>query len=260
MRVFILTDVEGIPDIFTMDEIDRAKSEYALVREKLTAWTIRTAELCRENGADEVSFLDGHAGGGNILDEKLPKWLHKRDLNGWSAMLKDGEIDCQIELGAHARAGTIGVFLDHTLNSREIFCYKINGREMSELSLHAALCGSFNVPVVGCIGDRAACEQAKTYIPEIVTGVVKTANERNVCAPAENPDAVIAQTVREALANYKNIAPMKIALPAELSVTYYRTDFCERVLHRCAETVTRADARTVTRTLTEIRHYNDFRF
>ena len=70
-------------------------------------------------------------------------------------LLQNGELDCQIELGAHARAGTLGGFLDHTITSKAWFSHKVNGMEMSELSLHALLCAQYAVPVIACIGDEA---------------------------------------------------------------------------------------------------------
>jgi len=96
-----------------------------------------------------------------------------------------------IELGAHARAGTLNGFLDHTINVKKWFCYTINGSEMNELAMQAIFCAQFGVPVIAYTGDEIACEQAKEYIPEIITGAVKRAVGRNQAYSYEDADQIL---------------------------------------------------------------------
>ncbi len=262
MNFFILTDVEGLPGILTLDQIDRTKPEYAAVRRILTDSINLAAAVAKEYGADKIWYLDGHGGGGNVLEDEVLPIARRVTINDWCEYLRTGAIDCQIELGAHARAGTIGGFLDHTLSSRAIFSIRVNGREYSELSLHAALCGAYDVPITGVIGDEAACRQAVEYVPGICCGVVKTADSRNVCTPVPEAEDVVRDTVSAALqaARAKTVLPMKIDLPAEIEITYYRTDYCEDALRRSGDTVRRIDARTLRRTVAELTDYYVFRF
>ena len=134
MNVFILTDMEGIAGIDNISQMEKGTPEYTVSCQKLEKSLNLTIGACFENGAQRVYYLDGHAGGGNINPESIDKRAVKCTVSEWQELLRDGDIDCQIELGAHARAGTIGGFLDHTLNSRENYYIKINGIEMSELS------------------------------------------------------------------------------------------------------------------------------
>lgn len=260
MKVFLLTDLEGIPGVNTIDQMERMSPPNMQAKEMLGQWINKTAAYCREFGANTVYYLDGHAGGGNVFEEQIDPTLIKCTIPDWVELLKKGEIDAQIELGAHARAGTLGGFLDHTISSREWFRYTLGGQEYSELALHAALCGVYGVPIVACIGDRAACEQAKEYIPKIVTGEVKVASCRNLCTDLPDPEGIVRETVKQALARYREIPPMQVSLPTTLELTYYRTDMCEKALSRAVGPVERPDARTLRKTLQKIETYADLKF
>ena len=67
MNVYILTDIEGIPGITTMDDIiprgTEAYERSCRMLEKTVNWVV---EACVENGAETIYYRDGHGGGGNI--------------------------------------------------------------------------------------------------------------------------------------------------------------------------------------------------
>ena len=260
MNVFLLTDVEGISAVTDIDFMDREGEKYLIARDELCHSINLAVEACFASGAETVYYLDGHGGGGNVYEERIDPRARTCTLDEWGQLLRDGKIDCQIELGAHARAGTLGGFLDHTISSKEIFSYRINGVEMSELSLHALFCGAYGVPIVACTGDETACRQAREYIPEIYVGAVKRATCRNLAVAYENADAVLADTVKRALANYCAVPAYRTELPLDVEITFYRSDMCEHALARCGETVERVGARTLRRRVEHLTSYNDLRF
>ena len=51
-------------------------------------------------------------------------------------------------IGYHAKAGTENAVLDHTISSSVVRSIRVNGIEMPELGLNAAIAGCFGVPVV----------------------------------------------------------------------------------------------------------------
>ena len=260
MNVFLLTDLEGIAGVDDIEYMDRSGEKYARARGYLTHTINLAAETCFACGAKTVSFLDGHGGGGNILEAEIDPRARRCSLAEWQALLREGRIDCQIELGSHARAGTLNGFLDHTLTSRQWFCHKVNGREMSELSLHALLCGRYGVPIAGCIGDETACAQAAEYIPGIRTGAVKKASCRNLAVTYPDADAILVRTVQEALKAYREIPLFGIPGPLTAEVTYYRTDMCDEAFARATPGTVRVDARTLRRTVEHLERYEDLRF
>ncbi len=260
MKVMLLTDVEGVAGVTRIDQMDRSSPLYEKTREALTHSINLAVNTAFEAGADTVYYLDGHAGGGNVYENMVDARAKKVTILEWETLLSEGMIDCQIELGAHARAGTIGGFLDHTLSSKIFFSHRVNGAEMSELSIHALICGAYNVPVVACIGDEAACKQAREYIPTIYTGAVKWATERNVATDYANADEILISTVKEALANYQAVEPYKIDEPVTVELTFYRTDWCEGAFKNCGDDVERVDARTLRRRVDTIKHYSQLKF
>ena len=178
-------------------------------------------------------------------------------------IMSEGKIDCVLYVGAHARAGTLGGFLDHTFNSKKIFEYRLNGEPCSELSYAATIFGCFNIHSVLCIGDKVACEQAKEYIPEIRTAIVKEGTERNLCYDLPNAEQIIKEAVADALKNYRNIPPYKLSFPITVQQTYYRTDMADLAyasLTAKGKPVERVDARTFRKTITEVNGYLDLRF
>lgn len=260
MNVFILTDLEGIPGVTSIDQMERGSTENLEAKRLLTHWLNKTAAYCREYGAEEIYYLDGHAGGGNINGSEVDPSLIQISLADWSRLMKEGRIDAQIELGAHARAGTLGGFLDHTISSKTIFSITFNGREYGELALHAVLSGAYGVPIVACIGDLAACEQAKEYIPEIKTAAVKVASCRNQCRDLPDVESIVREAVGSALKDYQSIPPFSLTLPAVIEQTFYRTDMCEAALKKHDDGVRRISARTLQKSVERIDSYYDLRF
>lgn len=110
------------------------------------------------------------------------------------------------------------------------------------------------MPCVLCIGDRVACEQAKEYIPETRTAVVKEGTERNLCHDLPNAEQIIREAVADALQNYRNIPIYKLSLPITVQQTTYRTDSTDLMYKAMMEKgrpVERLDARTLRMVVTE---------
>ena len=260
MNVFIMTDLEGIGKVTSIDYMDTSSRQYEVARKLLTEEINYVGKLCKKYGADNIYYLDGHGGGGNVYEDKIYDYLKKVDIATWQNLLKDGKIDCQIELGSHARAGTIGGFLDHTINSRQWFSYKVNQREYSELAMHVSVCSRYSVPIAAVIGDETACEQAKQYIKNIVTAPIKKADSRNKCVDKANAEQIIENAISAALANYKEIDLLHESFPAEIELTFYRTDMCEETMSMCECEFERVNARTLRKFVNEINSYDDLKF
>lgn len=260
MNVFLMTDLEGISNITDISFMDMESPKYKKSCGFLEDEVNLAVDTCFKYGADKVYYLDGHAGGGNISTAKIDSRAQKCSISDWQELLKNGKIDCMIELGAHARAGTILGFLDHTINSKKWFRHSVNGIEMSEASLHAIICGKYSVPVVALTGDETVCSQIKEYIPDIQVGAVKKALCRNKAEQYGNSKEIIANTIKNGLENYKNISIFKVKEPAEITLTFYRTDMCEDALENCGDEVKRPDARTLTKTVETITKYEDLKF
>ena len=265
MNIFIETDLEGIPGVNTMDDvIPRGTEAYERSCRKLEQTLNWVIDACFENGADTVYYRDGHGGGGNIKEGSIDPRAVGVDLDELKILLQEGKIDCHFNVGAHARAGTLGGFLDHTFKSRVIFELLLNGKPCSELSMLAALFGRYDIPTVLCVGDVVACEQAKEYIPEIRTAAVKQGTERNLCHDLPNVEQIIREATADALKNYRNIPPYKLSFPVTIQQTTYRSDMTDEHYARIMANgnprhVERVDARTLRRVATEANGFWDLR-
>ena len=246
MNILLITDLEGVPGVTDIEFVDTQNEKYQKAKEALTECINKTGEYCLRYGADKVYYFDGHGGPArnNVIEEKINPMLIKTDIEGWQELVRLGKIDACIELGSHARAGTTGGFLDHTINSRTVFTHKLNGKEQSELSLHAYFLSEYGVPTIACIGDKAACDQAKEYIPGIYTACVKIAEKRNQCTEVSEPYKVIEETVKSAMENTSKTHTITLTKPVTVEITYYRTDMCEGRLESAGQ-AERVDARTL---------------
>ena len=260
MNIFLLTDLEGIPGVDDISQMDRTGEGYQIARKMLCESINIAVEACFQNGASVVYYLDGHGGGGNVIEEFIDSRAVKCSIQEWQQLLKAGKIDYQIELGSHARAGTIGGFLDHTLSSKAYFYIKHNGVEMSELSLHAVLCAKYHVPIIATMGDEAACRQAKEYIPDIYTGAVKVSHGRNKATTYDNYRDIITDTITRALKEPEKVSLIRYTEPLTVEHAYYRTDMCEAAFEAHKATAIRLDARTLIKTIPSIDTYADLKF
>jgi D-amino peptidase len=131
------------------------------------------------------------------------------------------------------------------------------------MSYLAAIFGCYDIPCVLAVGDKAACEQAKEYIPEIRTAIVKEGTERNLCHELPNAEQVVREATADALKNYRSIPPYKLSLPITVEQTSYRSDMIDRAyatLTANGQAVERVGARTIRKTVAEVKNYFDLRF
>jgi D-amino peptidase len=180
-------------------------------------------EACFAAGATEVVIRDHHGSGTNVDPEaidrrakliqgKTPKNRFK-DIEGSAAI---------ILLGYHAKALTPGGTLAHSYSSASIQGMWLNGREVGEIGVDAAIAAEHNVPVVMVSGDDKCCAEAQAWIPGVVTCQTKvgTGPQSADLLPLEESRRLIIQKTQEALAKRKEIRPIKIEYPATLRWDY----------------------------------------
>jgi len=261
MNIFIMTDLEGITGVDTIDAVHTSKESelYRDACENLMSDANAAIAGFFDGGAKRVYIADGHGAGDNFIMDMLDKRAQVLTVSEWSKATAAGEIDAYAEIGMHAMAGTQNAFLDHTQSPNEWFDYRINGRSYGEFGIAAAFSGIYGVPAIMVSGDIAACEEAKRFVGDIETAVVKRAVGRNraVSLPVQEAREKIYQTAKSAIGLIGNIKPYKLLQPAEILLTLQRTDYCEKTLKRCkdAELV---DSRTVRKYMSKLEKYIDF--
>ena len=204
-------------------------------------------------GVNKVYVYDGHGKGTNFIKEMLDKRAEQVYANNWHKLITSGIIDAYAEVGLHAMSGTENAFLEHTQSSKTWFDYKINGISCGEFIQGAAYVGAYGIPFIFVSGDDAACNEAKKFIPDISVAVVKHPHGRNrsVSLPESEARKLISNTAKDSVKKIKKIDPYKISLPAEITVTFQRTDYCDEA----AKKYERINSRTVKKVVTEITDY-----
>jgi len=242
-NIYIMTDLEGISGIDSMDMIQKGHPRYEYSLERLMADTNAAIEGAFQGGAGQVFVCDGHAGGGNFIHGLLdPRAVISA--GGMSKQL-DENFDAVMFIGAHAMAGTLNGFLDHTQNSRQWYNYYVNGKRTGELGQWGMMAGQYKLPVVMVSGDQAACFEARQFFGHISCAVVKHGIGRNSAelVPEEEAVALIKNAAARAMELIGEIKPYMPLLPLDIKLELYRSDFCDEAAKKPG--VERLDARTV---------------
>ena len=245
-KIYIHTDLEGISGIDKGEMIPRESPDYSYCVERLMADVNAAVDGAFLGGADHVTVLDSHGGGNNfdlsLLDKRAEfdtkqnnKWWGKLDESYWGSFF----------IGAHAMAGTLNGFLDHTMNSKTIFNYSVNGRKMGELGIWAYVCGHFNVPMIMVSGDLAAVNEASQFFSGVETASVKTSISRLQAqlVPDDTAEDCIRMAAKRAVNKEGRTLPFKPLLPMEIKMEFMRGDYCDEIATK--PDIERIDARNI---------------
>lgn len=247
MKIYVLCDMEGISCLNKMEQVKREMPEYLEGRELMSDDINNLVEALFNSGATEITVCDTHGGGGNINVSKMnPHAVYEVPNNGKMMPSLDKSYDGLVLFGHHAKAGTLNGFLDHTMDSSSWYEYSLNGKVMGEIGIESAYAGYFDVPVIMIQGDETTAQEAKELLgQELPCAIVKWGIGRNKakCLSKTAAFEVVRKTVKEALLSIKNRKPFKPSFPAEIKVSYYRSDMADSASARHG--IKRVDARTV---------------
>lgn len=233
MRIYILTDQEGVAGVVNADDYGGPGGRYYEVARELTTLEVNAAITgAMEAGAEEFFVVDGHGHGS--IDIRL---LHPsaRLLTGRPISYPfgfDASFDAAFFIGHHAKANTDGGHLSHTFSfSQEDFL--INGRSLGEIGYYFLMVGHLHVPAVLVSGDQAACDEARELVPEVevapvkegwksgsATGLSPEENRRlngaAVHLPPEAARTLIQNRASRAVKRAAEISPFRLSPPYEL--------------------------------------------
>ena len=176
MRAFISADMEGITGVAVLDDVSKGTADYedavALMHGDVNA----AIEGAVEAGADEVLVNDAHGSMAN---------LRRADVDGRADLVRgrlkprammeglDADHDVALLIGYHARAGTAGGVLDHTVLGSDLLQLRVNGIEVGELGWNARLAAHLGVPVGLVTGDDRTVTEARDELGDVETVAVK---------------------------------------------------------------------------------------
>lgn len=220
---FIITDLEGPAgvDSFTQTRPGDGYPERVEAAKKLLAREVNACiEGIRSVFPDcRIDVWDGHGPGGLIADDLvggayLREGQPYKNLEGYDALLF---------VGQHAMAGTFNGPLNHTYSSKTVAYYKLNGVFFGEFGARALIAGTYGVPTIFLSGDDKAALEARIFVPEIETAVVKKG--LGIEAAEHLPGEEACRTIREgaarAVRRMAEIPPLTaIQAPYVLEICY----------------------------------------
>lgn len=173
MKIFVMTDLEGVAGVMNWDWTGPGRPYYPVGRELLTQEVNAAVEGLFEGGAAEVLVCDAHGPGAidvNLLDPRAQVQRGWPD-EMWPLGL-DSTFDAVIWVGQHAKAGTPYGHLCHT-QSLEYIDESVNGVSIGEFGELALCAAELGVRAIFGSGDEAFTREAQALVPGIETVAVK---------------------------------------------------------------------------------------
>jgi D-amino peptidase len=231
-KLFVRCDVEGASGVVSPEQVDG--TEQAFGRRMLMADLKALIEGLRQGGASEVLVYDGHGDGINVDPGELPPGVmlisgrppYRAD---WRGGLDDSFAGL-ILLGAHAAAGTETALLPHTY-APDILGLRVNGRELGEIGVEAAVAGDAGVPLLMVTGDAAAVAEGSAVAPQALGVVVKDAVDRRgaLCYALAVTTDLIRRAAQQLAKEPPRAAPFRIESPTTLEVDLAAGELLERM-------------------------------
>ncbi|MFF2528072.1 M55 family metallopeptidase [Brevibacillus sp. NPDC058079] len=234
MKVFISLDMEGISGLSEWEDVIPGRRHYEAGRRLLTQDVNAAIEGALEAGATEIIVNESHGPMNNIILEELhPQADVIRGFFKPLCMMQgiDSSCDAAFFIGYHGKAGTGDAVLNHTLSGLAIHRLILNGKEVGEAGLNAAIAGAFGVPVVLVTGDSQTAKEVEEDIPGVYTVAVKT-GITGLSSQAMHPvraRELIRQQAKEALLHRSTVKPLAQRVENTIEVEFTKSQFATAV-------------------------------
>ncbi|MED1783733.1 M55 family metallopeptidase [Brevibacillus fortis] len=234
MKVFISLDMEGISGLSEWEDVIPGRKHYEAGRRLLTQDVNAAIEGALEAGATQIIVNESHGPMNNIILEELhPQADVIRGFFKPLCMMQgiDSSCDAAFFIGYHGKAGTGDAVLNHTLSGLAIHRLTLNGKEVGEAGLNAAIAGAFGVPVVLVTGDSQTAKEVEGDIPGVFTVAVKT-GITGLSSQAMHPvraRELIRQQAKEALLHRSKVKPLEQRVENTIEVEFTKSQFATAV-------------------------------
>ncbi|MTI95714.1 MAG: peptidase M55 [Firmicutes bacterium] len=230
-RVYISADLEGVSGVVHGSQLNEG-TEYEAARRLMTEEVNAAIAGALDAGASEIVVNDSHGSMRNLLPDRLnPAALLITGTPKPLSMVEgvqDGEYRCAMFVGYHAGMGCLGV-LSHTYSGSRVRNVKVNGINMGETGINAAVAGAFNIPVALITGDDRVCAEASELLPGIITADVKQARGRYVARGLhpEKARELIRKQAKLAVERAGEMEPLRLSEPVALELEFLNSGQAE---------------------------------
>src|SRR5688500_8896379 len=165
-KVYISVDMEGVGGVVTNEQLGPAGFEYGRARQFMTDEALAAIQGAREAGATEILVSDSPGNRQNPLTDLLPADVTEYRSRPRPLMMMEGidsTFSAAVFIGYHSGTSNVSGVRAHTMSSATLTSVTLNGIEVPEGGLNAAIAGHFGVPVVAISGDDAAVAEASEF-------------------------------------------------------------------------------------------------
>ena len=253
MNVYISVDIEGITGLVSWHASEEASSacyDWPFARRMMTHDVNASIRGARNAGADRIVVKDSHGNCKNLLLDELEPGVEL--ISGWNGAsdhymmqgIEEGGFGATFLIGYHAMAGVTHGTMEHAM-SGSLHRLWMNGKEVGEMALSAALAGEHGVPLVLVTSDDAGCSEAASQFAGVSTFSVKTGLSRFM-SRLRHPSVTgpgIEATAEAAVRGASAVDPFKVKGPVTLRVQFKETNIAD--LASTLSRATRLDGYTV---------------
>ena len=248
LKVYISVDMEGITGVVSSDQLGPTSFEYQRAREWMTGEALAAIQGARDAGATEIVVSDSHGNGENLLIDQFPDDI--TIVRSWprpNMMMEGGDSSfaAAVFIGYHSGTSNVKGVRAHTMSSATLTGVKLNGREVPEGGINAAIAGYYGVPIVMVSGDDAAVAEVSPFGVGMEGAIVKRAISFHSAATMtpKAGQALIRARVKAGVEKRARITPYVLsgAVTADISFKHYRA--AEMLTY--LPIVTRVDAHTI---------------
>ena len=201
---------------------------YEFARRQATREADAAARALFDAGAQRVIVWDNHGGSLHLhyddLDERCDILLGVGAEHRWSGL--DDSFSGILFIGYHPMDNTADGVIAHTMSSTGYQWMKVNGVEVGEMAIDAALAGALGVPAIFTASDHLAAAEARRFMPWIETVTTKQALGWNMALSKHPRRAVreIYEGVRRAVDRIGEMQPFTFEKPITLEIRFKRIE------------------------------------
>lgn len=226
MKLLISADIEGVAGV--TDPIDTVPGNAGYP--KACEWMTReVAAACRgamSAGVGDIIIADGHGNAKNLLLDDLPEGVEV--VRSWPrplSMMQGIEQGCShvVMLGYHTGATSARGVLAHSFSGLQIASVRVNGIEMSELQVNAAVAAHYGAAIALVTGDEATCDHARDALGTEVPTVAVKRDHGRLSATTIMPAAAcraIESATHDALSRGRAIETARLANPLAVTMRF----------------------------------------
>ncbi|HYY02844.1 MAG TPA: M55 family metallopeptidase, partial [Gaiellaceae bacterium] len=180
MKVFVVSDMEGVAGVVKWKQTDGAAGDVAYheARKLYTQEINAAVRGAKSAGATEIVVMDCHGAGehwsfNSLIPEELDpscEFVVQQEWTEYTDFLEQG-CDAALFVAMHAKAGTANGVMSHTVSGQAWRDLQFNGVSVGETGINAALCGQWGCPVLLVTGDDAVCREATELLGDGLTTV-----------------------------------------------------------------------------------------